>query len=311
MRGRSRAGDPSYPNVCPGCGEYTRAIPAGSPWRFSSGARHLTPFGDLLEDALALGQNLVQRVGEVGRAVRQLLADLVDVLVPRLIDFLFEVALERAFLEAEAAVDALLAARDQEFRENASMVRAIKSASVDAATASGLIEEANDTAFFDMTLSGEQTIATIDETLTRLVDEDFNQFQTALSIRGEINLVTGLSIAFGQRQSSQLDSIIVDLATSAIDRLNALVAENQDVVSLQDVMPPLVAAIDTYGRVFSGGTDAPPSSDVLAARLAVDTALSPALDDINFNSPTAVPEPGVLALVGLGLAGFYARRKSS
>ena len=134
-----------------------------------------------------------------------------------------------------------------------------------------------------MTISGEDTISAIDETLTRLVEQDFTQFQAALEIRAEVNLVTGLAIAFGQNRQSQIASIITDLANSGIDRLNALVAANQDTPAFAEVVPAVKEAIEVYKNVFADGAGAPESSGILAARLAVDRVLSPALDDINFN----------------------------
>ena len=188
--------------------------------------------------------------------------------------------------DAADAVNELLVAREREFSDISAMAEAIRTAFQDASTASSLIEEANDTAIFDMTISGEDTITVIDETLTRLVEEDFQQFQTALSIRGEINLIAGLAIAFGQSASSgqsQINSILGDLATSATDRLEVLLDQNEGTPALETVLPPLGEAIAIFKRVFEDGRNAPGSSDILAARLAVDTVLSPALDDIYFN----------------------------
>ena len=184
---------------------------------------------------------------------------------------------------AESAVAQLQRARTREFAEIAAMVEAIRSASEDASVAGALIEEANDSALFDMTLSGEETIALIDETLTRLVEEDFNQFQAALSIRGEINLATGLAIAFSEDGQSQIRSIVADLASSSMDRLSNLLEQNEYSPALKEVLPALRQALALFRGVFEEGSATPTSSDVLAARLAVDTVLSPALDDIYFS----------------------------
>lgn len=188
-----------------------------------------------------------------------------------------------ALEKAENAVSRLLKARTREFAELDRMADVILSASADATAASKLIEEANDNAIFEMTLSGEDTIATIDDTLTRLVEEDFEQFQTVLSMRGEINLITGLAIAYTDGSQFQIRSIIGDLAHSGLDRLTQLVDQNQEVPAFEAVVPELRRALDTFERVFNGGNMAPNSSDVLEARLIVDAVLSPALDDIYFN----------------------------
>lgn len=185
--------------------------------------------------------------------------------------------------KAEASVSELLKARSIEFSEQAAMVDAIRSAAADASAASALIEEANDSAIFDMTISGEDTIMVIDETLTRLVEEDFDQFQTALSMRGEINLIAGLAIAFSGDSQSQIRSIIADLANSSIDRLSVLLEQNKETAAFEAVLPALREAIETFSNVFKGGNAASKSPDILATRLAVDKVLSPALDDIYFN----------------------------
>ncbi|MEM6387184.1 MAG: methyl-accepting chemotaxis protein [Pseudomonadota bacterium] len=184
--------------------------------------------------------------------------------------------------ETQAAVSRLLEARAKELTETANVLSAIKLASDNAGAASVLIAEANDNAFFDMTLSGEQTTESIDETLTRLVEENFYQFQVALSIRGEINLIAGLAIAFNQDDASQISSIIADLLRSAIGRLTVSLERNQDVPVFATALPVISESLQIFERVFGNQLNRPSSSEILEARLAVDTVLSPALDDIYF-----------------------------
>ena len=184
--------------------------------------------------------------------------------------------------QAEAAVAALLDARSRELKEALGLVASVRAASEHASAASTLIEEANDAAVFDMTLNGEDAINSIDETLTSLVDENFTQFQSALSIRGEINLITGLAIAFNQNKSSQVSSIIADLARSALDRLSLSLSQNQNVPAFETALPVLHESLKTFERVFQNLGVSPSSSEILEARLAVDAVLSPTVDDIYF-----------------------------
>ena len=184
--------------------------------------------------------------------------------------------------QTEKAVAQLLQARSREFRETTVMMQALEAAAQDAQSAGGLIEEANDSAVFEMTLNGEDAIQTIDGTLTRLVEENFQQFQTALSIRGEINLIAGLAIAYAENDRSQIRSIIADLSKSAMDRLSLSMDQSADTEVFASAMPVLRESMVIFERVFQAGRTAPSSSDVLAARLAVDTILSPVLDDIYF-----------------------------
>ncbi|RPE62918.1 methyl-accepting chemotaxis protein [Pacificibacter maritimus] len=192
--------------------------------------------------------------------------------------------------ETKVAVSDLLEARSQEFAVSAAMIQAIQSAATSAEMTSILIEEANDNAFFDMTLNSEDSIATIDETLTRLVDDNFGQFQAALAIRGETNLIAGLAIAYSQDSRSNISTIIADLAASSIDRLEHLLEQAQNIPAFAEVVPTTENAISTFRTVFKSGVSSRNQSEVLSARLAVDTVLSPALDDIYFDLVIASDE---------------------
>jgi len=189
-----------------------------------------------------------------------------------------------AILEgADDALSALLIARQEEMRADDAVVDVIDTAYENAITVSGMLEEASDSALFDMTLRGEGAMHSIDDTMTRLVDEDFAQFQAALNIRAEVNLLSGLALVSLERPSPELASITNDLAVSAMSRLKILLDEASAQTALADVYATLVETLAVYGRVFDGTRVRATSADILSARLEIDRVLSPAIDDVYFN----------------------------
>ncbi|KIN61166.1 Methyl-accepting chemotaxis protein McpA [Sulfitobacter noctilucae] len=185
--------------------------------------------------------------------------------------------------QADAALSALLQAREEELRAGDAVDAFIEEAFANASEVSGLLEEATDTALFDMNLRGEDAIEAIDQTLSRLVDEDFNQFQSALSLRAEVNLLSGLALAFLESERGDLRSIQTDLATSALQRLEILIDQIKGQGALGQVHTIATETIGVFDSVFDGGLRSTSSADILAARLAIDQVLSPAIDDVYFN----------------------------
>lgn len=185
--------------------------------------------------------------------------------------------------QVDAALAALLTAREEELQADEAVINLIEEAFDNAIEVSGILEEATDTALFDMNLRGEDTVQAIDRTMSRLVDEDFNQFQTALSIRAEVNLLSGLALAFLESTRADMRSIKTDLATSALQRLQLLADQPSGETPLEDVYATAKENIEVFARVFGGGLRSSDPADILAARLAIDQVLSPAIDDIYFN----------------------------
>lgn len=185
--------------------------------------------------------------------------------------------------QAESALSSLLLARQEEMRADDEVSAAIDLAFENASSLSVLLEESSDSAVFEMALQGDDAMQSIDETMTRLVDEDFAQFQAALSIRAEVNLLSGLALVTLQRPSADLESITNDLAVSAISRLSTLVEEAQNQTALAEVIAVVQPTLDLFIRLFERNQRSIGSADILTARLEVDRVLSPAIDDVYFN----------------------------
>ncbi|MEM7718082.1 MAG: methyl-accepting chemotaxis protein [Pseudomonadota bacterium] len=187
------------------------------------------------------------------------------------------------FGQAENAVNLLLAARQSEFEANFGVLRTMTTASANADATRRKIEEEVNAALIAMNIKSGETINTIDGRLTQLVDEDFLSSQAALGIRSEINFLTGMSLAMAQNQRSSVASILADLSSSSLDRLKVLLDQVATVPALADVVEPVDSASAIFRRAFATSGPLPAAADILDARLAVDAALTPALDDISFN----------------------------
>ena len=185
--------------------------------------------------------------------------------------------------KVEQSLANLLVARETELRTAQDLAAMVESAFALATSVSVVLEEASDAALFDMSLRGEETITVIDETLSKLVEDDFNMYQTVLEIRADVGLLSGLALTMSQTYSSGLKSIVTDLATSSISRLRTKADENAGTLEFAELLPALINATDIFESAFTETGIAANSNDILAARLEVDRVLSPALDDIHFN----------------------------
>ena len=184
------------------------------------------------------------------------------------------------FSTADKALTTLLVALEEEMRAGDAVFAEIEKAYDNATAVSILLEEASDTAFREMTMHGEEAIASIDETMTRLIDLDFAEFRTTLSIRAEINLIAGLALASLQDSNISSESIVNNLATSALSRLTGLIAEAREEPSLTDVLPTLERVFKIYKSVFDGTAPAIRSANILTARHEIDQVLSPVVDEV-------------------------------
>lgn len=184
--------------------------------------------------------------------------------------------------DTQAALLALLDARVDEQQALADAILTLEAAFATANSVGGRLEEATDTAVFNMTMSGEDATSSLDTTLTELVERDFAQFQTILGIQSEINLLTGLGLTLRQEGNSATRSIKEDLGQSSVDRLAVLLNLAKEVEGLADVTVVVTDVLDTYRRALAGVGSPPSQSEVLELRLAVDSVLAPAVDNVYF-----------------------------
>lgn len=185
--------------------------------------------------------------------------------------------------DGEAALLALLNARRAEKQASAEALSALDVAFQNASAVSARLEEATDTALFDMILSGEDATASMDETLTALVERDFAQFQVVLDIQSQVNLLSGLGLATRSGSGFSTQTITDDLAMSALDRLEGSLAIARDIDALSDVSAVVEEALAAFQGIFADGARPLSPNEILGIRLEIDSVLSPAVDDAYFN----------------------------
>ena len=78
------------------------------------------------------------------------------------------------------------------------------------------LTEASNSAFFDLTLGGEQTVETVDTKLKYLVDDVVAALQNRYRLKADINLLAGLSLTLSQTADGTLIAILKDTARGAL-----------------------------------------------------------------------------------------------
>lgn len=184
--------------------------------------------------------------------------------------------------EAKQALQSLLSAKEDEEAAMLSAAQTLSAAFDSAKSVSSRLEEATDNALFDMTMSGEAATTSLEQTLTRLIDEDFAQFQSVLIFRLEVNLLTGLGLGAQSGLTGATRAMVDDLAVSSIDRLKSLVEQSKGKESLAEVVNQVSAGVSVYERLFGDEGGFVSAREIQDARLTIDGALTTAIDDIYF-----------------------------
>ncbi|WP_420003886.1 methyl-accepting chemotaxis protein [Arenibacterium sp. LLYu02] len=154
-----------------------------------------------------------------------------------------------------------------------------------------LLETADD-AYFNISVKGEDTISSIEETLLDLTETKFATLQLVLEIRSEINFLSGLSLAMANTTDSSMLSIFGDLSLSSLDRLSGAMAGLDDTEAGQSAGAELGSISTTLAEAVSNGREGKgvDRDAVLATRLAADTLLSATVDDLVFDLTIAADD---------------------
>ncbi|MEP1537344.1 MAG: methyl-accepting chemotaxis protein [Paracoccaceae bacterium] len=173
-------------------------------------------------------------------------------------------------------------ARRDEFVSQASVAEKVEEALVLANNESRILEEASDAAYFDLVLGGEETIETVDSTLTQLIERDFAVYQSALEIRSEVNLLSGLALSWTQTRDSSIQAIVTDLTTASNGRLSGLLATLSSVEATAELAESVEVARASLIEIFESAGSLTRPNAILSIRQSVDVALSAAIDDLYF-----------------------------
>jgi methyl-accepting chemotaxis protein len=142
----------------------------------------------------------------------------------------------------------------------------------------------SDQAISSMKQNGNETLSSVNQSLTNLTDEKFGQVVGVLELQSEMNLAVGLAIALTKVRDPAYRSIIIDIATSSISRLNSLSTTLADDELLSDSMAPVVNLSNTLQAHVQ--KNFPNHSGLLADLVAMQklatNSLTEMMDNLNF-----------------------------
>ncbi|GAA6182076.1 hypothetical protein NBRC116594_35140 [Shimia sp. NS0008-38b] len=152
--------------------------------------------------------------------------------------------------------------------------------------------EIADGAYFNITLQGEDTMATVEDTLFDLSENKFATLQAILETRAEINLLSGVALAIATTSDSATRSIFNDLATSSRSRLENAMSRLEG-TDAGDIIGAEISAIsESMGAAVVDGASGRrvDQGAVLSARQEADALLAGAVDDMVFELTIAADD---------------------
>ncbi|WP_238368649.1 methyl-accepting chemotaxis protein [Mesobacterium pallidum] len=148
-----------------------------------------------------------------------------------------------------------------------------------------LLAEAADDALYNLVLGGEQTVETVQGTLSTLTEVEFQRLQAALDTRAEINLAVGIALALTATSDPAFASILRDVVQGGVDRLGRNLDTLSEAPGLADYIAPLRAThaqLDTLAQRGFPRRGAL-QDQLLGLRQESDAALSELIDTMSFD----------------------------
>lgn len=182
---------------------------------------------------------------------------------------------------ATQSLNDLLAARRSVFASDAQINTQITAMQTHSRSIQYLLLEAADEAYFNLSVGGEDTISSIEDTLSVLVNEQFGALQSLLKAQADINLLAGMSIGLGQVRDVPTKKIMSKAAVSSAASLGEFI-ETMDKVG---ITPQGAETIRNALNVFTKMQSAKRSEQktmlkqVLAMREGSAIVLTVAIDD--------------------------------
>lgn len=202
--------------------------------------------------------------------------------------------------EAQAGLGVLTAARNNELRHNQEVSEAIAGLHTLSGEASTSLKKLADNAYFDLSIGGNSTIVEVEETLTKLIDEDFAALNTILNIRAEINLLTGVSFALAQTDDMGLQIILGGIGEKSLGILSDLIPYMSLHPASADRIDEVRAARDAFAIAVDTNISARERKRVrvLGVRSEAERVLQAALAELQ----TVLTEESANAIVSNGEA---------
>lgn len=189
---------------------------------------------------------------------------------------------ERAVLEAQTALSELATARGTLLRSEEDIGLLIAELQTTSASMQHKMREMSATAYDNLTTGGDAAVETIDQGMSRLIDEDFQLMQNLLEARAEVNLLSGTAIALGLTKDAGMSATLQEIADNSIWKLGVLVRLMED--SGQTMLDTNV--LRNAGEVLSSVVKQSlfPSESLrraaIEARNSADGAISAAIDNM-------------------------------
>lgn len=132
---------------------------------------------------------------------------------------------------------------------------------------------------FKLTAKSNQAVNTVRDTLSGLTEREFFEIRAILEIRAEVNLLTGVALAQATTRSPSMMSILGDLYSASLARLDRNLSAVQENSALVDELGPIV---DTRDYLANTASNARQTDQILRLRQGSDAALSEIIDTRSF-----------------------------
>lgn len=143
--------------------------------------------------------------------------------------------------------NSLVTIREQEFANQNEIDQAIVRLRELSDDASKMLSSRSDVVYFEVVSAGRGTSTSVNETLHRIVDQDFRDIRLSLEIDGEINLITGVVLALPDVETETMTPILKEMGRTALTNLNKHLGEAEEVEILADILPDLKRLAGLFG----------------------------------------------------------------
>jgi methyl-accepting chemotaxis protein len=159
----------------------------------------------------------------------------------------------------DIALNQLMDARAVEFSAQDTIAKAGEALKLQGADGARQLQQLTNIAREELIQAGRDTIQKVDDTLSRLIDEDFKALELALTVRSEINFLSGTALALAETQDQKLAKELKDISLASTSRLAGLVPLFSEISQFSDASAPVNEALAVYKRAFSNASAIPAS----------------------------------------------------
>jgi methyl-accepting chemotaxis protein len=180
----------------------------------------------------------------------------------------------------EAALAQLSDARKSEFRARALIDWAIIAIKKQGSAAATQLKRNISTAAIELNTGADDTITKVDDALARLIEEDFDALRLALTVRAEVNYLSGTALALAETKDPVIAKDLKNASRKSTSLLIELVPDMLNYPGLEEAQPAVNEAVAVYKRAFFNAFVKPASlrDKISASRLSANSALESAIE---------------------------------